>query len=101
MRPLLMPRISRSLKAHLEESGWDDDVRDMAKETARSMETPNLQALLTEITPRAKSGCIVGVCGLIVQVCWVRVCGRRSFRRSRLRWIERWRRLELDYVKAD
>ncbi|WVN88799.1 transcription and mRNA export factor SUS1 [Cryptococcus depauperatus CBS 7841] len=46
-------RIRKLLQAHLEESGWVDDLKDLAKEKARSQETPNLQALVSEICKTA------------------------------------------------
>ncbi|ORY25338.1 transcription factor e(y)2-domain-containing protein [Naematelia encephala] len=47
-------RISQLLRAKLEEVGWDDDLKDLAKEKARAQETPNLRDLLVEVNPQAQ-----------------------------------------------
>ncbi|ODO03043.1 hypothetical protein I350_05888 [Cryptococcus amylolentus CBS 6273] len=46
-------RIQKLLRAHLEESGWVDDLKDLAKERARAQEMPNLEALVKEISENA------------------------------------------------
>lgn len=70
--------ISKLLKAHLEETGYDDDLKDLAKgksyfiragthsdsnaETARTQDEPNLARLLDTITPKAKGQSAVFYC---------------------------------------
>ncbi|ORX33483.1 transcription factor e(y)2-domain-containing protein [Kockovaella imperatae] len=46
-------RISRALRAQLEEAGWEDELKDLAKERVRAQSTPSLQALLEEISAQA------------------------------------------------
>ncbi|RSH90187.1 SAGA histone acetylase and TREX-2 complexes component [Saitozyma podzolica] len=46
-------RLSTLLRSRLEESGWDDDLKDYAKERARAQENLNLESLLKEVTPKA------------------------------------------------
>ncbi|RXK42134.1 hypothetical protein M231_00491 [Tremella mesenterica] len=47
-------RISRLLSARLQESGWEDELKDLSKETARTQEQPNLQSLIRDIRPKAQ-----------------------------------------------
>ncbi|WWD08030.1 transcription and mRNA export factor SUS1 [Kwoniella europaea PYCC6329] len=47
-------RIQRLLRNQLEENGWVDDLKDLAKERARSQETPNLENLIKEISETAR-----------------------------------------------
>ncbi|TXT13477.1 hypothetical protein VHUM_00844 [Vanrija humicola] len=47
-------RISRLLRTQLEESGFDDDVKDLAKEKARRGGAPSLGKLVAEVAPAAK-----------------------------------------------
>ncbi|KAL1408446.1 SAGA histone acetylase and TREX-2 complexes component [Vanrija albida] len=47
-------RISRLLRTQLEESGFDDDVKDLAKEKARKAGAPSLGKLVAEVAPAAK-----------------------------------------------
>ncbi|GAA5859559.1 hypothetical protein JCM8547_006140 [Rhodosporidiobolus lusitaniae] len=46
-------RILDALKAKLDEAGWEDKVRDVAREKARVQDPPNLQALTGEVEPAA------------------------------------------------
>ncbi|WWD21994.1 transcription and mRNA export factor SUS1 [Kwoniella shandongensis] len=48
-------RIQKLLRAQLEESGWADDLKDLAKEKARAQETPSLEGLIKEITQTAQT----------------------------------------------
>ncbi|WVR04362.1 transcription and mRNA export factor SUS1 [Kwoniella sp. DSM 27419] len=48
-------RIQKLLRAQLEENGWADDLKDMAKEKARAQETPNLENLIQSISESARS----------------------------------------------
>ncbi|ORY85312.1 transcription factor e(y)2-domain-containing protein [Leucosporidium creatinivorum] len=41
------------LKTRLDEAGWEDGVRGVAREKARVQEPPNLQGLVNEIEPSA------------------------------------------------
>ncbi|WRT65094.1 transcription and mRNA export factor SUS1 [Kwoniella shivajii] len=47
-------RIQKSLRNQLEENGWVDDLKDLAKEKARAQETPNLEGLIKEISETAR-----------------------------------------------
>ncbi|BEI80614.1 hypothetical protein CcaverHIS002_0111430 [Cutaneotrichosporon cavernicola] len=47
-------RIARLLRQRLEESGFDDDLKDLAKEKARKAGAPSLAQLVTEVTPEAE-----------------------------------------------
>ncbi|EAL21432.1 hypothetical protein CNBD1270 [Cryptococcus deneoformans B-3501A] len=52
-------RIQKLLRAHLEESGWVDDLKDLAKgekgdaEKARAQDVPNLENLVKQISESA------------------------------------------------
>ncbi|CAK9784253.1 hypothetical protein CC85DRAFT_324891 [Cutaneotrichosporon oleaginosum] len=47
-------RIARLLRQRLEESGFDDDLKDLAKEKARKAGAPSLAQLVAEVTPEAE-----------------------------------------------
>ncbi|WWD00223.1 transcription and mRNA export factor SUS1 [Kwoniella sp. B9012] len=47
-------RIQKLLRNQLEENGWVDDLKDLAKERARAQETPNLENLIKEISETAR-----------------------------------------------
>ncbi|WWC87247.1 transcription and mRNA export factor SUS1 [Kwoniella dendrophila CBS 6074] len=47
-------RIQKLLRVQLEENGWVDDLKDLAKEKARTQETPNLENLIKEISETAR-----------------------------------------------
>ncbi|WWC67610.1 transcription and mRNA export factor SUS1 [Kwoniella pini CBS 10737] len=47
-------RIQKLLREQLEENGWVDDLKDLAKEKARAQETPNLGNLIKEISETAR-----------------------------------------------
>ncbi|KAK8846685.1 transcription and mRNA export factor SUS1 [Kwoniella newhampshirensis] len=47
-------RIQKLLRAQLEESGWADDLKDLAKEKARAQETPSLEGVVKAITESAQ-----------------------------------------------
>ncbi|WWC59127.1 transcription and mRNA export factor SUS1 [Kwoniella dejecticola CBS 10117] len=47
-------RIQKLLREQLEENGWVDDLKDLAKEKARAQETPNLENLIKEISETAR-----------------------------------------------
>ncbi|WVW78820.1 transcription and mRNA export factor SUS1 [Kwoniella bestiolae CBS 10118] len=47
-------RIQKLLQNQLEENGWVDDLKDLAKERARAQETPNLENLIKEISESAR-----------------------------------------------
>ncbi|GAA5827056.1 hypothetical protein JCM11251_002225 [Rhodosporidiobolus azoricus] len=42
-------RVLETLKAKLDEQGWEDKVRDVAREKARAQNPPNLQGLVEEV----------------------------------------------------
>ncbi|KAK4689786.1 enhancer of yellow 2 transcription factor, partial [Tremellales sp. Uapishka_1] len=44
-------RIANVLRAQLEESGFEDDLKDLAKEKVRNQPTPNLEGLMEELAP--------------------------------------------------
>ncbi|GAA5992005.1 hypothetical protein JCM10908_000692 [Rhodotorula pacifica] len=46
-------RIMDTLRSKLDEAGWEDRVRDIAREKARGQEPPNLQALVNDLEPTA------------------------------------------------
>jgi hypothetical protein len=46
--------IARLLRQRLEESGFDDDLKDLAKEKARKAGAPSLAQLVAEVTPEAE-----------------------------------------------
>ncbi|OWZ48486.1 protein SUS1 [Cryptococcus neoformans c45] len=46
-------RIQKLLRAHLEESGWVDDLKDLAEEKARAQDVPNLESLVKQISVSA------------------------------------------------
>ncbi|OWZ32203.1 protein SUS1 [Cryptococcus neoformans AD2-60a] len=46
-------RIQKLLRAHLEESGWVDDLKDLAEEKARAQDVPNLESLVKQISESA------------------------------------------------
>ncbi|WVQ97747.1 transcription and mRNA export factor SUS1 [Kwoniella sp. CBS 9459] len=48
-------RIQKALRIQLEESGWADDLKDLAKEKARAQETPNLENLMKDIHQSART----------------------------------------------
>ncbi|RSH88227.1 SAGA histone acetylase and TREX-2 complexes component [Apiotrichum porosum] len=48
-------RISRLLRQQLEESGFDDELKDLAKETARKQGAPSLAKLVADVTPAANA----------------------------------------------
>ncbi|KAL7423293.1 SAGA histone acetylase and TREX-2 complexes component [Cryptotrichosporon argae] len=48
-------RISRLLQAQLVETGFEDDIKDLAKEKARKQASPSLAALVADVTPEAQA----------------------------------------------
>ncbi|POY71313.1 hypothetical protein BMF94_5625 [Rhodotorula taiwanensis] len=46
-------KIMDALRLKLDEAGWEDRVRDLAREKARAQEPPNLQGLVNELEPTA------------------------------------------------
>ncbi|KPV78350.1 uncharacterized protein RHOBADRAFT_49154 [Rhodotorula graminis WP1] len=46
-------RIMDVLRAKLDDAGWEDSVRDAARERARVQDPPSLQALVAELEPQA------------------------------------------------
>ncbi|GAA6006432.1 hypothetical protein JCM10207_004933 [Rhodosporidiobolus poonsookiae] len=46
-------RVLDVLKAKLDQAGWEDQVRDIAREKARVQDPPNLQALVADLEPTA------------------------------------------------
>ncbi|GAA5898671.1 hypothetical protein JCM6882_000892 [Rhodosporidiobolus microsporus] len=46
-------RVLETLKAKLDEAGWEDQVRDVAREKARAQSQPSLKGLVDELEPTA------------------------------------------------
>ncbi|GAA5968626.1 hypothetical protein JCM8115_003663 [Rhodotorula mucilaginosa] len=46
-------KIVEALRSKLDEAGWEDRVRDLAREKARGQEPPNLQELVNDLEPTA------------------------------------------------
>ncbi|GAA6031864.1 hypothetical protein JCM8097_003308 [Rhodosporidiobolus ruineniae] len=47
-------RVLETFRAKIEQTGWEDQLRDLAREKARAQDPPNLQALVNELEPAAR-----------------------------------------------